>query len=530
MSSPSTRRELLGLAGAASRLALPGLARGMARSSSPWPSAPLSGAATTSVDPSQFMGVGQMRDWQSALDGIGLRATGSAVHANYADGLAARLEQVGVGQVQTEAVPLKRWQPSRWTLDVVGGVGAGPVPVAFYVPYSGSTPPGGVTAPLTLTPTPGALWLVDVPPEPLANAAFDALDWGAPGAPQHASGYDPSGVYLRSWVSQGPVEDMLQTQGDGVLGIVMILDLPAEAAQGMYMPYHGVIYDMPSMFVDRDVGARLRQVALGGGSARLTLEAEAQDVTTPNIYGFIPGSSEELVILQSHHDGTNGVEENGCEAILSMSQYLARLPRCSLPRTVLVLLSTGHMAGDALGTETFIKRHLDDLIARSAAALTVEHFGALAWLPDASGQFTTTGAYELGGAFASPMNAVIDPVRAALQAARVTEDRVMRGFGTDQRSPDGTRWPGDGEAFWAVAGMPAANFITGPTYLLNAGMSVERFIDVDAIRRQAIAFTNAIMELTRVPLAQLQQRRPDDPALHSSDTSPGSSASSPECS
>jgi hypothetical protein len=127
------------------------------------------------------------------------------------------------------------------------------------------------------------------------------------------------------------------------------------------------------------------------------------------------------------------------------------------------------------------------------------------------------------------MDAVINPTRKALAQARVTEDRVMRPFGTDSRSPDGLVWPGDGEGFWVMAGLPSANFITGPTYLLNGGMSVDRFIDINALRRQAIAFTNLTLDLTRAPLAELQRRRPDDPPLHASDTSPGVSTRPPGC-
>jgi hypothetical protein len=545
--SGPTRRELLsrglalGALGALGGVSLPSLASAARR---PWPTAPLGAAAALSVDPSQFMPITQMAAWQHALDDIGLRATGSAVHARYADGLAARLERVGVTSVQTEAVPLARWEPSKWGLEVVGGAGAGRVGVASYVPYSGQTPAAGVTGPLSLAqpatgntialgvaPAPGTIGLVNIAPDPIPLALFEGLNYAtADGSPPgFPPGTSAATIYDRAWVTQGYVENALKTfQGSGVLGLVFVLPLPANAAQGMYMPYHGVNYDVPALFVDRDVGAQLQQVAAGGGSVRLTLPAQIKKVTTPNIYGVIPGRSEELVILESHHDGTNGLEENGCEAILSMSQYLARLPRCALPRTVLVLLSTGHFAGNALGCETFIHRHLDAEIARTAAAFTIEHLGALEWLPDASGQFTLTGRYEIGGAFDAPFNAVINPTRAAIQAANVTEPPfVMRPYGTDSRSPDGLVWPGDGEGFWTIAGLPSGNFITGPTYLLNGGMRVAQMIDIAAVRRQSIAFTNLILTLGRTPLTELQRRRPDDPVMHASDTSPGVSATTP---
>jgi hypothetical protein len=284
----------------------------------------------------------------------------------------------------------------------------------------------------------------------------------------------------------------------------------------MYMPYDAKLRNLPALFVDRDTGARLRQVAQAGGSARLTLEAQVAPTTSPNLMGVIPGASDELVILECHTDGTNGIEDNGPEAILAISQYLSRLPAGSLPRTILVLLATGHFAAGDLGTVDFVFRHKQDLIKRTAAELTIEHLGALEWLPGADGKYALTGKYELGGSFTSPFPAYVDLMRRTLQRARVTEDRVLRPWvpfaWTDPSPPgappDGLTYPGDGEAFWSRGGLPASNFITGPNYLLNGGVRVIDMIDIHALRRQAIKFTQLLLELTRTPLAQLQTRYP----------------------
>jgi hypothetical protein len=464
--------------------------------------------------PQEFMSSALLRERQQALDDIGLRATGTSVHHQYADGLAARLESVGVRDVRTEPVPLRRWQPGEVALDVLEGTNAGPVRVAAYVPYSGQTPAAGIESPLALvaaTPAPGSLAgkiaLFDVAEIPLTHAAMDLADYGSP---DHPDGYNPAKPYERPWVAGleiARVLEMLRTAGaEAAIGV---LDLPREAADGSYFPYDGVIRELPALYVDRDVGARLKEIALMRATVRLTLAAEVDDVTTPNVYGFIPGRSDELVILHSHHDGTNGLEDNGPEAILAMSQYLARLPRGQLPRTILVLFGTGHFAGQlrSLGTEAFIERHRDDLIARTAAAVTLEHLGALEWLPGPDGSFALTGVHEDGGFFASPYDAVIDPARAALGAARFKPDRVMRPFIPDQRSPNWTAWPADGAGFWILAGLPSANFIVGPTYLLNGGISTVDKTDFGLMRRQAIAFTELVLQLARTPLEELQRRR-----------------------
>jgi hypothetical protein len=499
-----------------------------------WPTAPLRAADAVRVNPGQFMPVGQLREWQYALDDRGLRATGSSSHNQYIQSLATRLERVGVKQIRTEPVPFTKWAPSNWSLDVVSGPGPGSVPVAAYIPYSGQTPSRGITGPLVsaatgstsgpqppaLTlPTPaspasgGQIALFDVLPKPLTDGFFDGLDWGAPAQPRHPPGYSPLTPYDRMWIAQ-PTTPLDQLSAAKVAGAIGILDLPAEAARGMYMPYDAKLRNLPAVFVDRDTGARLRGVAQAQGSVRLTLEARVAPTTTPNLMGVIPGQSEELVILECHTDGTNGVEDNGPEAILAICQYLARLPRNARPRTILVLLSTGHFAAGDLGAVDFVNRHHDDLIARTAAELTIEHLGALEWLPGPDGSYGLTGNYEIGGSFVSPFDAYVQMMRATLQAARVTDARVLRPWvpfaWTDPSPgapPDGLTYPGDGESFWARGALPAANFITGPNYLLNGGMRVADMIDVHAVRRQAIAFTDLILQLARAPLAQLDRRK-----------------------
>jgi hypothetical protein len=54
-----------------------------------------------------------------------------------------------------------------------------------------------------------------------------------------------------------------------------------------------------------------------------------------------------------------------------------------------------------------------------------------------------------------------------------------------------------------MAGLPSLNFITGPTYLLGAGFDTSKLVDVAALRRHAIAFTDLVLQLTRAPAAGL---------------------------
>jgi hypothetical protein len=396
---------------------------------------------------------------------------------------------------------MRRWTPLRWGLDLVDSQPVRDVPVVSYVAYSGHTGPEGVTGPLSVTPGAGVVGLVDVPLVGMAARDFDGLDWDAPDAPVHGPDWDPDARYDRVWLSQDLMREALERfEASGAAGLVIAVDVPDEEIRGAYLLYDAVHRALPALFVGRDTGRRLHEVRERGESVRLTLEAVVEDAVTHNLVGLIPGASDELVVLQSHTDGPNGLEDNGPEAIVAMAHHLASLPREALPRSILVLLSTGHFAiEEAWGVEAFLDQHATDLVPRIAAVLSLEHLGALAREEDYPDSSLTT-EYEFGCCFATPHRALVDAARGAMDRAAVTDSLVLRPFvpHTTGHSPDGTSWPADGSPFWHTSGLPTANFITGPGYLFNVE-PVGRYLDVAAMRRQAIAFTEATLELAATP-------------------------------
>jgi hypothetical protein len=482
------------------------------------PTARLTGAAARRVDSAQFLPAAQMRAWQEAVDDIGLRATGSKAHHDYISRLAARMQRSGLQRVRTDRVPFRQWlaEPG-YALDVLGGPAAGAVRVASYVPYSGSTGPRGVVGTLTTEPTAGAIGLATATASSLPYALFDGIDYDAPLAPRHPAGYNPLDSYQRSWLASGSIIEAIEAHRDaGARAVVVILDVPYELARGHYGPYDGVIRGIPALFVDRETGARLQRVAEGKGQVRLKLEARTADVTSPNVYGVIPGRSEELVIVQSHTDGTNGIEENGPEGMLAMIQYLARIPRHEVARSILFVATTGHMAGHAMGTDAFMTRHRDGLVSQTAAAISIEHLGSLEYLPDADGVYHRTGRPEVNITFSSPHTRLVQVGRRVQQGYDAEIPWVLRPFQPDHvtdppKSPNGFWWPGDGESLWRVGHLPSLQSIAGPSYLLAGGMNTMPFFDAALMRRQCIAFTNAVLELARTPRAALAEKRRDDP-------------------
>lgn len=486
-------------------------------------SLPLSAAAA--VDRSALLPPAQMRQWHLDLDRLGLRATGTAAHDAYIDALRERLVQAGVPDIRFEDVEFQRWTPTAWGLSVGSGDVFEQVEVSAYIPYSGVGAPSVVTGPLAYLTTDqvnAILTHTAAASELLAGLAGKIVIAETPVTPatlgmftRHAvETYDREGVlrpddpFTRSW--QNPVAPHLLEALDvaGALGLAVITADSKLAKYGkVYAPYDHVFRKLPGLYIDKDTGARLQTAAAEGQSARLRLDVAIVAATTRNVIGVIPGRSEELVVLNSHTDGTNGVEDNGPDVVVDIAQYLARLPRNSLARGVMIMLSAGHFAGgDPI--HNFLTRHAGDgLLDRINCVLTVEHLGLKEWVFNAEGELEATGRNEWAALFASDIPALMTaakawPVNADASPTSVIPPLNPKGDG----SPNDAVWPGEGQYFWGLGGIPAINFITGPACLLNYGIDTVDYVDFDLLHRQTAASAQLVLDLTAIPRSELPRR------------------------
>jgi hypothetical protein len=475
-----------------------------------WPSRRLRPADAQQIDATQFLSTRQLRDWQVDLDRRGLRATGSPAHEGYVDELARLLRVAGVKDVRFEALPMRRWTAQHWSLDILNGASAGAVPAAAYVPYSGSTSADGVTAPLVALPADktldgalaGKIVIFDLPKVKLTFGYF---------MKQALYTYDPQKTLSAQTPYERPHNEISlidalrkRVEAAGATGAVVVLDASPEDARGAYYPYDAVLHNVPTLFVDREAGARLKAQANSGANVRLVLSAEVKDVETRNLIGVIPGASDELTVINSHTDGTNGVEDNGPNAIVAIAQYLTRLPKQSLPRTVMVLLTSGHFAGGN-GAVDFLNRHRHDgSLGRIASAVTIEHLGAQEWLVDAQGRLAPTGQAEMSAIFTPKIAALIDASSAMLRRADATRSFVLPPQNPENKGTGAVVWPGEGQYFWGQGDISTVNYISGPAYLLHWGVSTADKIDYERMRRESISFTQMLLELSRIPVNELR--------------------------
>lgn len=474
-----------------------------------WPTAQLSASAAREVDASQFMSTKQLKAYGKEVNALGLRATGSPKSEKYIAKLALRLRKAGLQNVRSEPVPMMQWLADSWSLSVNGESFAH----TFYMPYTRSTGAVGLSGDTVYVPiseeiakgkdvasalasalaqvsVAGKIAVFDVSYITLPLTGFALLSY--PNA-FRIGDRDPSGDYIRPWFNSiTPIIDTLIASGAaGLVGIWP--DLPEEWAK-QYTPYDGIFRSVPGLWVDSIGGARVKALAGNGAPAKVTLNATTRKVMTNNVYGFIPGRSKELTVLHTHTDGTNGMEENGQIGILATAQYLARLPRASLDRTVMVFFSTGHFAG-GVGIRNFLKRHRNDLVPRISSILCLEHLGTREFLPGPDGVPRHTGQHELGAFFTPNAPGLVD--------ASITHERrvkepctVARPFVTspaDAEQPQG--WPGEGTYFWWYGSIPTSNYITGPYGLITADLDTTGMVDYELMRNIAMTTVRTTLQL-----------------------------------
>ena len=484
---------------------------------------------SSSVETALLPSAAEIRREVEEMVSFGPRLTGSPAHQAWIDRLEAGLASAGVS-MSRDHFTFPRWSARSWSLEVAG---AGRVPVSSYFPYSGATPPGGVEAPLAYAgpiPVPsitgnvvdlltnewalerwrselaagvraslaavpggvkGKIVLLEAPIPPLSSADF---------IPLLTYSYDDTGRtasntwndYKRVWVVGSFIQYVLEiVKGAGPVGAVFVLDASPQNAAGQYTPYAQPYFDIPALYVDRDTGQRLRGLAAGTPKARLTLVADQEpNAPSDSLVGVMPGdgSTDEVVIVNTHTDGQNAFEENGGIALLAVARYFASLGRRARRRTLVFSAFTGHFGPGLPQSQGFVDRH-PDLIKRAAASVTVEHFGATEWLDDARG-YHPTGLAEQGAIWHS-QTAIAVPTVETMRADDFKRSSALRPAGDYMIAVGGP---------FHKAGVPSLSYIAGPNYLvaLDPNDHLDK-LDANMFRRELVWLVDILQRLDKLP-------------------------------
>ncbi len=430
--------------------------------------------AAAEVLPERLPDLATLQRWQEHMVSLGPRFTGSPAHKAWHQFIVDEFERAGL-EVRRDPVPLEWWDHQKYTLTLIENGVETPVQVASYYPYSGFTSPGGITAPIVNAgiglPTDflnasGNIVFYEENMLPLTAALFYAT---ASYVHDPDRTLTPLTPYKRASVSFLTPQETLSlgvAASLGAVGAIISYDASFENAEGQYTPFltspdgsQGV----PALYVDRKTGDMIKQKIANGAQARLELVVEKHlDDATEDIIATLPGSNpDEILIVNTHSDGTSAAQENGTLGVMALARYFASLPLACRARTMIFTLNPGHFHSGINGdTQRFIDNY-PDIIARSVASLTLEHLGQTEWIDDVEDGFRPTGMVE-PAAFYGSGNLMQSFIANAVIAEDLRRTFVAR--------PIAVIYFGVGSALNS-RGVPNASFISGPNMMLAFGQN-----------------------------------------------------------
>ncbi len=424
---------------------------------------------------SNFFDKSLMMGWIESMSGFGPRRAGSPAGHKNEDFLMGQLKSFGLEAIHKEPIPIVYRETKKAILELDEGEGFKSVK-AQWIPFSAYTPEQGIEGNLVYADPKkllqGGDWKGKIV---LTDISFPMLDVALI-AKFSLGQYDPEGTLLdvkhpATWVriNWHFYKKAIKKGAIGFIGIIK--DQPGGSYQ-MYAPYgfkEKNILDkpLPGFWVSRNDGPRLRELAKKGETrVRMIHTGEHRSEITNNIVGEIAGNNDEIVILHSHHDSPfkSPVEDaSGCAVVLALAKHFAK--EKNNKRKIVILFTAGHFYG-SIGTRTFIRDHLKDIVPKVALEITIEHIAKEA-VENADGELVFSGQPEGTGIFV-PFNKGM--VNAVLES--VKKNSVDRVFLLPPEGPLGDYPPTDG-GDWYEAGVPLVNIISNPVYLLNVEDDLE---------------------------------------------------------
>jgi hypothetical protein len=420
---------------------------------------------------------------------LGPRETGSPSHAKFIDKIAREIESLGL-PVHRDSYSFSRWSLSDPSSDCTLKVDGQKIPVASAYPYSGVTGPKGVTGRLKLAgcfpwKMDDKIAVFDVPyPKVPIKLLVDDLE-------QLGDGVFPKtiGHPVLAATAFGP--DLAAAKAAGAIGAVAVWrkdtawprdgDMTPELAADQYVPFIFPYRDIPAVWVAGEKGKQLLENARRGAVATLKLNALLSPNTlTDTVWTVVKGEiTNESILVVTHTDGVNVVEENGPIGVLELARMFADGPEPK--RTLVFVFVTGHLRIPAVtsygqATTAWLTAHPEwwsgkNGAPRAVAGLVIEHLGARA----------VDGIPELAYTTNATMRSVLEKWEKANRTKGLTviaRPRLLE--------------IGEGEPLYQH-GIPAISLASVPDYLLKS--SDVNFIDIKLMHEQIVTFADALLSL-----------------------------------
>lgn len=257
--------------------------------------------------------------------------------------------------------------------------------------------------------------------------------------------------------------------------------------------YLGGKMKIPALWVSRTEGGNIvKAIKAGGGAAEASLKMSVQieAVKAGAVVGYLPGKSEEIIMVQSHYDSstTGAVEDaSGSSVVLALAKFYAQIPKEERDRSLLFVVMDTHFSGydshDAFIEKYLTKGH------KILADVCIEHIANE--VEEIDGEVVLTGKSEPRIIFASMIDALIDITKEEIVRHDLRRTIILP---TDMF---GDELPTDADPYFQM-GVPIISLVSGPIYLYDNIDTIDK-VSKEELRPTTETFADIVWRLTQLP-------------------------------
>ena len=438
---------------------------------------------------------------ETLLDGVkkmnsfGSRPTGSPGHLDFIEYIKNEISAMGF-EPQSDIKHFDRWQAKNASIVIHATHGDIPIHVSSPFPYSGETEAEGITAEPVRVLGKHVSYLKAN--EKIAVVTVKDFKSVYSGIAFNQKKAFPKGLKMQKHY-KGPVASafikypFLQVARDmGVKGVICIWeDMSDEMVEGQYLNFILDYQGIPALWVNATDGKKIIEACERKDKITMVLEAENQlSAVGETVYSIIEGeNTQEAVIINSHTDGVNCVEENGPIAMLSMMKYFKEHKPA---RSLIFVFTCGHFRLPSFkapgtisdqATSLWLYNHKElwdgkEEHIKAVAGLTPEHLGCMEW-KDYYGHYECTNPIDIEEVYTG--NRTMDKIYMESIKDR-TKVRTVTLHGHNFLHF------GEGQSLFNV-GIPEISLVTSPDYLCveSENHEMDKF-DPELMYEQTVSF------------------------------------------
>lgn len=358
--------------------------------------------------------------------------------------------------VTRQQVPVNDWDCEKISLTVAGeGLACSAMPFSPFGEVSGRLVYVGEARDLTGFDVAGAVVVAEqrYPQQPLERLWDLRLPGTTIPEPRDA---EPA------WWLNGPGITPSEATAAGAVGLVQVLMDQFGDTPVRYSPQVGPLSGVPTAYVCRKAGERLKDAAANGLRATLEIRGQLKRAFGENIVAELEGISSRVYLFAAHHDspGAGAVDDAASlVAMLELARHYSSLPVSQRPGRMVFACTTGHYDG-AVGTRMLAQEILPRWRYKYRGIFALEQLGARAARRE-DGRLIPLDEPARQDVFVPDHDRLRAAVQSALEAAQLPNTLVV---------PDKTDVfalpPGVGGALCS-AGLPTVQFMSAPPYILT---------------------------------------------------------------